>query len=219
MKINAAEFLEYVKGFYTGEPLETGGTSIQGDAAPALRIISSNFEEGDKILDYGAGKYGRNAKYLRGNGYKVYAYDPYNGSDVDGWEGVSKKVPSFERFDVVFTCFVLNVVSDKIENSILNDTKKLGKQEYHITRNQDIFESVKKALSRKDKVVYNFFTKNFADKEDIEAFESGNLSDDVIMAFCTYGVQTSRGFQRIPFLEDKGYTLKKKTSGFKIYTK
>ena len=217
MKINAAEFLEYVKGFYTGEPLETGGTSIQGDAAPALRIIASDFKDGDKILDYGAGKYGRNAKYLRGNGYKVYAYDPYNGSDVDGWEGVSKTVPSFERFDVVFTCFVLNVVSDKIEDSILNDTKKLGKQEFHITRNQDIFESVKKALSRKDKVVYNFFTKNFADKEDIEAFESGNLSDDVIMAFCTYGVQTSRGFQRIPFLEDKGYTLMKKTSGFKIY--
>jgi hypothetical protein len=215
--MNAAEFLEYVKGFYTGEPLETGGTSIQGDAAPALRLISSNFKKGDKILDYGAGKYGRNSNYLRKERFKVYAYDPYNGSDTNGWEYVSKKLPS-ERFDVVFTCFVLNVVSDSIEDSILSSTKKLGKQEFHITRNQDIFDSVKKALLRKDKVVYNFFTKNFADKEDIEAFESGDLSDDVIMAFCTYGVQTSRGFQRIPFLEDKGYTLMKKTSGFKIYT-
>ena len=42
-------------------------------------------------MDFGAGKFGRNADFLRANGIKCYAYDPYNGTNVDGWTGVSNK--------------------------------------------------------------------------------------------------------------------------------
>ncbi len=214
--------LNSVRRYYSGEALETGGTSIAGDAAPMVKYL---FEKGkikpaDTVFDYGAGKHGRNANWLRERGCNVFAFDPYNGTGGDGWGGVAAQKPKNIKFDVVFSAYVLNVVPEHIESGLLKDMKRYsrGGAEYHITRNKDIFDSVKKALARKDKVVGSFFLTKFANCEnDVNAYETKTLSDSRIKEFCVFGVQTSRGFQRVPLLEEKGYTLVRKTAGFKLY--
>jgi hypothetical protein len=111
------------------------------------------------------------------------------------------------------------VVPEKTEDQILRDVESRSNNILHITRNLDIFQSVKKALARKDSTVGNFFLQTFANEEERKAYESGTLTDETIMEFCKHGVQTSRGFQRIPELENKGYNLKQNTVGYKLYTK
>jgi len=208
------------KRTYTGEPLETGGTSISGAAAPALRDLFNKGEikAGMTVLDYGAGKSGRNANFLRENGVKCFAYDPFNGTNVDGWKGVSDTLPS-GTFDVGFTAYVLNVVPEHIEDQLISDVDKASKRQFHITRNRDIYDTVKRALQRKDKLVGDFFLTHFADDEQKRMYEEGTLPNDVIIAFCEFGVQTSKGFQRIPFLANKGFTLVRKTNVAKVYKK
>ena len=205
---------------YTGDPLEIGGTSIAGNAAPAVRDLftKGHIKAGMTVLDFGAGKYARNADFLRENGVKVYAYDPHHSLGKNGWDGVSNSLPR-KKFDVVFTSFVLNVVPDHIETDILDATSKIAKQQFHITRNRDIFDTTKAALKRKDKLVGDFFLTHYANDEEKEMFAEGTIPDDIILDFCKHGVQTSRGFQRIPFLEKKGYSLVRTTSNFKIYKK
>tara|TARA_R110000823_G_scaffold230090_4_gene357006 strand:+ start:921 stop:1553 length:633 start_codon:yes stop_codon:yes gene_type:complete len=208
--MKATDLYIYERSYYTGAPLETGGTSIQGNVSPAIAWISnSKLSPGKKVLDYGAGKYGRNAKYLRLMEWEVYAYDPFNGTDTDGWTGVSNKLPK-GKFDIGFTSFVLNVVPEHIETKLIQDVSKRVKEAvFHITRNMDIFDTVKKALHREDPLVTKFFLEEFD--------PTGDLSDANILEFCYFGVQTSRGFQRIPELETKGFSLIKNTSGYKIY--
>jgi len=215
------DIFEAKRRVYTGKPLETGGTSIQGKAAPSLKLLFNKgvFKEGDTVLDYGAGKYGRNANFLREEGFKVYAYDPFNCTSVDGWVGVSKKLPKGMKFDVAFTTFVLNVVPDKLENTIIREVKQHSKHQFHITRNMDIYDTIKKALERKDKIVSNFFLDEFANSQEEAAFNTDKITKEMMVKFCEFGVQTSKGFQRIPFLEDKGFKLVKKANGFKIYSK
>ena len=85
--MNLRELLE--DKYYTGKPLESGGTSITGGAAPALKaLVGKVFKRGMKVLDYGAGKYARNADYLRGEGIDTFAFDPFNGNaeQSEGWE-------------------------------------------------------------------------------------------------------------------------------------
>lgn len=207
--------------FYTGKPLEVGGTSTNfSSAAPGLKLLVSrgNIKTTDTVIDYGAGKYGRNARYLREQGIKTYAYDPFNGNDVDGWKDTSKTLPS-TKFDVGFTSFVLNVVPKHIESSIIKDIESKCKHVYHIVRNYDVFDSTKKALLKKDKIVWNFFIKEFL--PSVNKDESVEITDDIIKEFCIFGVQTSKGFQRICYLEDSGYTLIKgnEKSPYKIYGK
>ena len=204
--------------YYKGTPLESGGTSIKGKgAAPGVRDLYSSgaFHERDIILDYGAGKYARNADFLRDLGFTVYAYDPFNGlSGSDGYEYgvVSRNLPR-ETFDVVFTSFVLNVVPFYIEKDIVKETENLSKGNvYHITRNKDIFDTVDNALSRKDRIVTNFFWNVYQYPGDI-------ITPEVVYDFCCYGVQTSRGFQRIPTTEVLGYENTKVSTGYKIYKK
>jgi len=205
------------KRIFTGAPLETGKTSIAGAAAPAIKEMIAAGDFNDKlVLDYGAGKFGRNAKAIRENGVDVYAYDPFNGTDADGWTGVSNKLPN-DKFDIAFTCYVLNVVPDHIEDVILKDISSKATTVFHITRNTDIYDTVKRALLRKDKLVGDFFLKYFATKEEAQAYEDGTLSNETILEFCEHGVQTSRGFQRIPFLENKGYQLHQSKPGYKVY--
>ena len=163
-----------------------------------------------KVLDYGAGKTGRNAKWLRDRGVNVFAYDPYNGSECDGWTGVCNTLPDDQDFDVVLTSYVLNVVPDNIEDDILADAEKLGKRQYHVTRNKDIFTSLKNALNRGDKTVTQFYN---------DEFGGGPNSDENIMDFAIHGSKTSKGFQRIPRLERKGFNNIKTTDGYKIYSK
>jgi hypothetical protein len=205
---------------YTGDPLETGGTSIAGGAAPGVKWLEQQgaFNNAKTILDYGAGKYGRNSNYLREKGFKVYSVDPYNGSaGANGWEAVTTNQPN-TNFDVAFTSFVLNVVPEHIEEQIIGTVNQLAQKTYHVTRNKDIFVTVKAALERGDKVITDFFLNNFASEEEKQALEEKTLSNDVIWEFCKHGVQTNRGFQRIPTLEDKGMTLMRETSNFKIYS-
>ncbi len=206
---------------YAGPDLEAGGTArgFGTSPAPALRKLASSgaFEGAKKILDYGAGS-GRNSAFLREMGFKVYAFDPYNGqAGADGWEGVSTTKPK-GKFDVGFTSFVLNVVPVGTEKTIVNDVKKMCKETYHITRNMDIFNMVKRALGRGDRRVTTFFLEHFADEEEAAALEDGTLSDQTIMEFCNHGLETSSGFQRIPVSEEtSGLTLVRETQGFKVY--
>jgi hypothetical protein len=209
--------------YYVGEPLETGGTSISANVAPMVKYLfdTGKINSGDTVFDYGAGKYGRNSTWLREQGCNVFAFDPYNGTTADGWEGVAVQKPKNMKFDVVFSAYVLNVVPEHIECGLLKDMKRyVGKgSEYHVTRNKDIFDTVKGALDRKDPKVGRFFLTNFANCEsDVNAFETKTLSDARIKEFCIFGVQTSRGFQRVPLLEEKGYKLMRNSAGFKLYT-
>lgn len=207
---------------YKGDALEFGGTSIRATgAAPAVKWLfeKGHITEGMKVIDFGAGKYGRNAEYLKEMGCEVYAYDPYNGKDSNGWEGVSTTLPSDRDFDVGFTSFVLNVVPVSIENEIIRDVKQYSSKSIHITRNMDIYDSIKVALERGDETVTNFFNNEYADDELKEKLENGELTKEEIIEFCEFGTATSRGFQRIPDLTDRGFEILRKTSKFKIFTK
>lgn len=195
---------------YRGQPLEEGGTSISTSTTPVLRdlFMSQDISDQTRVLDYGAGKSGRNARWLRARGVKVYAYDPYNGVDCDGWEGVSNKLPD-EKFDVAFSSYVLNVVRDQDEDEIVQNMERYAPKCFHITRNQDVFDSIKKALERKDPTVTQFFEQEYG---------GGDLSDANVQNFCQFGAKTSKGFQRIPQLEHKGYNLIKSGKNYKLYS-
>lgn len=186
--------------YYTGKPLEKGGTSINtGFPAGIAHLMEKGFLNKKQVIcDYGAGPIGRVANPLREKGFKVYAYDPFNGTDSDGWKGVSKTRPK-EKFDVCFSCYVLNVVPEPDENDIISKCYRLAPTCYHVVRNKDIYISVQKALYHDPSLE--------------------NLTEDEIMAFCIFGVQTSKGFQRIPVLEDKGWGLIKTNSNWKVYGK
>lgn len=214
MSMGEFRSLERVRNdFYDGPPLESGGTSIKGKgAAPGIKDLykMGMFLEGQKVLDYGAGKYARNADYLRDLGFTVYAYDPFNGSSVDGYEygKVSNKLPN-EKFDVAFTSFVLNVVPLYIEKDIVKECESMADKCLHITRNKDIFDKVQNALERVDKVILKYFRDVYKGNDPLNVQEQYDL--------CCFGVQTSRGFQRIPTTETLGYNLIKDTSGYKVY--
>lgn len=216
-EISMSDFknFERIRGdFYEGPLLETGGTSIKGKgAAPGVKFLYNRgyLSKGATILDYGAGKYARNADYLREKGYTVYAYDPFNGLNrVNGYKygTVSDEIPE-ENFDVVFTSFVLNVVPFYEEKNIVVATEKKSKGSvYHITRNKDIYDTTERAIERRDPKIMEFFYTEYKGEE---------ITPNILYDFCCYGVATSRGFQRIPTTEVLGYDVIKVTSGFKIY--
>lgn len=205
-------------GFYNGPDLEAGGTSIKGKEVKALReniLEEGLLKEGDVILDYGAGKYARNANFLRSKGFKVYAYDPFNNNGKDPWEdeGVSNIIPDI-KFDVVFSSFVLNVVKNETMLNILEYIDSLNPRfTFHITRNKDIFDSIKKSI-KTNKELFKFIDKYYPDKSLKE-----DITDDKLMDLSLFGYSTSRGFQIIPMLENYGYSNVKDTNGYKVYIK
>jgi len=204
--------------YYEGVSLEEGGTSRAGEVSPAIMYLfnSGVFVSGDKVIDYGAGKYARNANFLRNQGIDVFAYDPYNGGSGDGWLKISSTLPKGEYFNVGFTCYVLNVVPKKIEQKIISELSSICGVSYHTVRN-DIFDFVKRALLAKKEPIVSFFINNFASADEINDLEEGNLSNNVIMEFCEFGVQTSKGFQRLTVLEKEGASLILKNKSYKIY--
>lgn len=221
--------------FYQGEPPETGGTAIVSRPSPPIKFLRRghffNCEgepEGNvTILLYGAGK-GRNAKYLRGEGYKVYAYDPFHGDpDVDGYVGTTSVMPQ-KTFDVGVTAYVLNVVPKAEEDKIIKRVKKLSKRQFHITRNWDVYESISKALRKGSKTVCKFFKEEYAPNhpmvEDFCKEDSfpENIPEDlfkkIVLDFCRFGSKTIRGFQRIPILEDQGFHSISKDKNYRIYS-
>ena len=205
-----------MKPTYQGTALETGGTSMnfRGAIAPALRWLYEQgyIEPGMKVLDFGAGKYDRNAIVLRKLGVDVWSYDPFHGSMYnDGWSGVSPVIEEDAYFDLVFTSFVLNVVPDNVENAILKTCERFSPIQYHIVR-ADLYKYVQNALQRVEKTITDFWSHEYG-----KAFK---FSEDAVRDFCYFGTKTSRGFQRIPQLEEKDFEVIRHTkNGYTIYTK
>ena len=199
--------------FFKGEALEKGGTSITGKESPSVRglVNSGMLEPMDRVLDFGAGKHGRNSVYLREHGISVYSYDPYHGTDVDGWTGVSNVYPT-EEFDVALTSYVLNVVTEREETKIIKQLGMISRRQIHITRNKDIFPSIKNSIEKRTPLIESYITKEY------DQNYSGTMSESDIHKLIDFGVQTSRGFQRLPHLESKGFELMKDTFGYKLYS-
>lgn len=206
---------------YTGPALEQGGTSIRGRGpAPFVRQLAKTLEPGTTILDYGAGKFARNADYLRGLGFKVYAYDPFNanGSNGYGMGCVSNRLPANLHFDLGLTCYVLNVVPEHVEDKILSHVRRHSSRQVHITRGTDIIDSVHAALKRGDKTVSEFFEREYLPGRRLRApFQERRLDLSQALDFCRFGAQTSKGFQRLPNLGGKGYGEVTFTHGYRVF--
>jgi len=203
--------------FYKGVPLEKGGTSIAGKESPAVRWLYDKHIKGfGEVLDYGAGKYARNADFLRNLGVPTFAYDPYNFNcpSIGGWNNglVSGDVCLEDNngylFNICLTSFVLNVLPKNEESAVIEEISKLSKKSLHVVRNLDIYDTVLSAINRKDKVTLNFIAKEYPQADPIRD----------LMDICVAGVQTSRGFQRITSLEEYGFVCIKKQRGYKIYS-
>jgi len=172
---------------------DSRGTSINYGTTEAIRdLFGSVIRPGRKVLDYGAGRFARNADWLRSRGIEVYAYDPFNGRDVLGWGlGEVTTRPPEGHFDVGFTSYVLNVVSEADEAEILARVSALCARHYHVVRNRDLLTAAARAFP---------------------AEPSDRLPD-----ICRQGFETRRGFQRLPHLEDRGLRLLRTTTKFKVY--
>lgn len=185
---------------YKGPLLEEGGTSINRGAAPGVTWLYDQglLDHYETILDYGSGKYDRNARYLRSKGFQVYSYDPYHGgTKYDGWiTGASNVVPR-QKFDIGITNYVLCVVPEYEEREIVKKMQGICDQSYHIVRD-DTFLMVKTALETGSEPITEFFLEEFG----------GTLSKaqdvNTITAFCEYGTKTKRGFQRLCTCDDFG---------------
>lgn len=210
--------LIFEESYYSGTTMSKN-TSIVGGVTEG---ISSLFKSGKifgKVLDYGAGRVDRNAKFLRENGLEVYSYDPFWGSGDNGYETTSDKLPN-DTFDVGYTSYVLNVVSVPEQSGILNTMNSLCKKQYHIVRYMDLYDLAKKNLeSDKDSVLKSFFTKEY--KGNLEQYLNSDKEArmNILTDFLQYGTETSNGFQRLVSLEDQGFSLIKKASGYRIYEK
>jgi hypothetical protein len=217
---------ESAYGAYSGPDLEVGGTSRKGDEVAAIRDRIAKkglLKEGDVILDFGAGRFARNANYLRSLGFKVYAYDPYNHNGKDPWadDGVSKTLPK-QKFDVVFSSYVLNVLQTKTMEKVIREMESLStRMTFHVTRNEDVIEGVKNSIKKKSlKTLLPFLKKNYGDTEMIETIENGGMPTDAQLAdLSVFGYATKDGFQIIPFLENYGYSKLADLTGYKVYIK
>jgi len=202
---------------YYGPALEHGGTCtvFGGASSPAVRELIGRKQilPDMRVLDYGAGS-GRNADWLRNRGVRVFAYDPYHGvQGASGWTDVAgnmNEINHLENFDVFLTSFVINVVPYIEQLHISQLARRLARKDIHITRNNDLVDMVSKALHRKDKHVYGFYLDEYPKTIN----NSSDLHD-----FCMYGTRTSRGFQRLPYMEEDGYTLLRKTHSYRIYVR
>lgn len=173
-------------------------------------------------MDYGAGS-GRNAKMLRERGFQVYAYDPYNGSGVDGWNGVSNKLPSGTVFDAAFTAYVLNVVDADTEKKIVKQVSRLTKGSIaHITMHDDVEQMVYDALTGAPGHNKHLYAVLEAD-DDVEdlMWVQGREYEDIATIIAKRGVETETDkdtFYRQPDLSVYGYKFKEFSSSA-IWTK
>lgn len=201
--------------YYSGISLERGNTALHSDSSsPAIRWLVENghIVKGMRILDYGAG-YGRNSKFLRDEGCHVYSYDPYNGTDTGGWYDVALSLPHPEsKFDLLLTCFVLNVIPKRDENRIIGFGDHMGVKQIHITRNKDLLDSIHKAVTNQSPVVMGWFHDH---RHDLSPM-TGDWCD--IQKLCNFGVKTSRGFQRdVHLWDDHKMCIVHETYGYKIF--
>lgn len=191
---------------------ETGGTSINGQATPGVKwLVKKRFlSPGQTIADFGSGKYLRNTKWLRENGFTVFAYDPYHGWDCDGFgsDSISKTFPwdYLTSFDSILSTYVLNVVSLEDEENIIDMLSE--RPNFHIVRN-DIPNIIGEKIAKGDGFVYDRLYEVVGTKS--------RYTEDDFMKLARYGIPTTRGFQRHCELEKYGFTCLKKTTSYKIY--
>jgi len=202
--------------YYAGKIQSSMSTATQTKPSPAIKwLFKEKFiRYTDKVLDYGCGRTARNADWLRVKiGVPTYAYDPYWGVPMLGgaaWlkEYISDEIPPLEKFDVVFTSFVLNVVTKKEQDKIIKHCKELAPIQIHIVRN-DTIEAAEKAIRRQVNPTYSFFIYEF----------QGNPESPVdVTNLAYYGFSTSRGFQR-HITEIQGYKTIKSTHNYRIFMK
>jgi hypothetical protein len=189
---------------YRGKSIEQGATSIKGRGeAPAIRWLVNKglIKPGMKVLDYGAGKWARNADYLRKLGCKVYAYDPHNyNTNGSGYTmgAVTKRKPR-GKFDVAFSCFVLNVVPKKDAESIMKDVKTFGKVTVHVVRDEDSLMRVAGRALRFETDnphirlwYYEQFRPTVLKNQGYDdCIEAGNVPE-LLRDFCRFGFQTDK---------------------------
>ena len=207
--------MEKIK-IYQGEPLEKGGTSIKAGASPAVKwlVKKGHIRAGDQVLDYGAGKYARNARWLIEKGCRVVAYDPYNYTECACGVSVLPELPEKAKFDVGLSVYVLNVVPEYIEKRIVADMQRRCKINFHIVRGYEMVESIASAVYNKREPVYSFFTDEYGDRISVGRLDRSGWDFERIEEFCKFGVKTRRGFQRIA---NGTKTLLKETKAYKIY--
>ena len=220
---------------YQGKEIEKGATSIKGKGpAPAIRwmVKEGIIKKGMKVLDYGAGKYARNADYLRELGCKVYAYDPHNYNTTGRvWTlgAVSNQEPR-GMFDIAFTSYVLNVVPLKVEKEII---RKLSNHSYtlaHVVRGSSgLIDMAIRALSYESNNEYirswyraKFFRyKDSYHYADVCEFAVHNSS--LVREFCHFGVQTGKDkFQRAvneDLMKARKYKQLRTTNSYVLYYK
>jgi hypothetical protein len=206
-----------VKLYYDGPPLEEGDTSISSAESPAVRrlVLYGHLEGVETILDYGAGRDGgRNTKFLRKKGFKVFSFDPFHGTDeADGWTATANRIPSDLRVDVSITSFVLNVVPFYVEQDIIKRIRVLTtKKSFHIVRS-DILSDVQRKLPIQAGYVFEWYVQVFGgDPKRVEEREIQNR-------LAVFGYQSKKkGFQRACRLQlVHGMEPLQKGSGYKIY--
>jgi hypothetical protein len=183
----------------------------------------------------------RNADFLREAGFRVFAFDPFHHTGGSGWELGSvvddpSRIPEV-RFDLAFTSYVLNVVPHYLEGEIIDTLSRLAPdaEQLHITRNMDILDMVRKGLqrlsdpsrkvSKRDKVLLDYLLSEYLPKclpglrGSTLAWAALASNREAILDICRFGVETSAGFQRIPHLEEYGFSLVAKKTGYKAYTR
>ena len=105
-------------------------TAMSAKANPNMNLMSfiSRLNRENKInsiLDWGSGN-GRHSAFLRNKNIITYSYDPYTGkNNVDPYNTVSNIKPATE-FDLVFTSYVLNVITPKEGEDVLKETERLS---------------------------------------------------------------------------------------------
>jgi hypothetical protein len=213
------KLLEDNKPTYQGPALEKGATSISGKGkpAPGMEYLISHgiFKKGMKVLDYGAGKYARNSKFLQQHGIDSVAVDPFNHNEKSGV--LPDEAVAGKHFDVAFTSYVLNVVPEKIEDEILSKLDKLADSQCHITRGVDLVEFLAASQDRKG-FTYKWIQENVKGlNAEVKRFLQGQASKEDLIKLAEFGFATPRGFQRLPGLERKGYSLVRMGAN-RIYT-
>ncbi len=181
-----------------------------------LNAVQQHFAPGSTVIDYGAGKYGRVANALRELGYKVFAYDPYNGTDgVDGWNGVSTTLPLGIKFENGFSSFVLNVVDVDTQAQIVGEVESYvtGKI-LHIVRGGDIVPTVHNVITGKSKNPYIMGYVELNHPELFRKIVDGKATKEDAKWLAVNGIATKAdSLQRWPTLADDGYEKSGPTSG------
>lgn len=84
-------------------------------------IISNEYKRDMNVIDFGAGD-GRSTRYLRRKGFKVTSYDPYKSKS----KSVEKKYDKRKHYDIAFSDYVGNTLTDSERNKWIEDLSKIN---------------------------------------------------------------------------------------------